>query len=393
MLRVLTRPNLGGPTLQAAALFAEHAAAGVSTLLAVGRCPPHETAVDLQARGVPRLEAAAVAPGSAGFVELLALGNRWSPAGNRAARRELVRLCRAFRPQVVHTHTSKAGWLGRRAARRALVPVVAHTFHGHVLRGYFDPVRAFVLARLEAALARRTDLLFAVGESCADELAALGVAPRARLLVLPPAVPAATPGRPLCARAEARQALGAGPDDWLVACVGRLVAIKRVDRFVAAVAALPGCRGHVVGDGPQAAALRRALPGDGRVQMRGADPAIAAVLPGYDALVIPSAREGLPLVAVEAFAAGVPVVGFDVPGVRDALAGGAGVLVPEAQGAAGLAAALRRLRTDAPLRARCTERGRAELPRYAPREVAERLLEAYRAALRARVGYAARRGG
>ena len=377
LMRVLTRPNLGGPARQAVALWHAHADLDVRTLLVVGTCRAGETAVDLAKAGVPRLVATQVTQTSSGFVELPGLDNRWSPSGSRVSRRVLRQLISRFQPDVVHTHTSKAGWLGRSVARSAAVPVVAHTYHGHVLRDYFGPLRSWALRRLERRLAARTDVLFAVSESCATELAELGVAPRARLSVVPPAV-SLSEGLD---RQAARKALGLDPDAWVVACIGRLVPIKRVDRFVDAVAAQTKLLGHVIGDGPLLETLRRRSGGLDRLDFRGAEPEVRRHLAAYDAIVIPSVREGCPLVAVEAFAAGVPVVGFDVPGVRDVLGDwGAGIEVRQALGAPGLADALANLRRDRSLRDRCVEQARSGLGRFAPEQVARHLLEGYRAA-------------
>ena len=139
----------------------------------------------------------------------------------------------------------------------------------------------------------------------------------ATFVVVPPAV--AVPAG--LARHEARAALGIPPDQLRVVCAGRLVPIKRVGDFVAAVAQVVGLWGDVVGDGPEHAALvaRAAALAPDRVRLWPGRPNLPSELSAYDALVLPSVREGLPLVAVEAFAAGVPVVGYDVPGVRDAV--------------------------------------------------------------------------
>jgi glycosyltransferase involved in cell wall biosynthesis len=375
--RILSRPNLGGPTRQVAALFAAQRELGAQTLLLVGRCRPGERALPAGALGVPELDlraALALGPRAEGWVEVPELGPGLHPMRDLRAGRSLRALLAAFAPDVVHTHTSKAGLLGRPAARKLRVPVVAHTFHGHVLRDYFGAAVSWLLARLERRLAARTDVLCAVSPSCAEELAALGVAPLDRIAVVPPALalPAAPPG----ARAAARARLGMQSDGWFAACAGRLVPIKRVDRFLDAAAILPELQGHVFGDGPLHGGLAaRRPPG---VSFRGAAPDLPALLAAYDALVIPSAREGCPLVALEAFAAGVPVVGFDVPGVRDALGPwGGGVLVPEAEGAAGLARALLALRSDPDLRRRCVEAGRSGLERFAPAAVAADLLARY----------------
>ncbi|MEC7583272.1 MAG: glycosyltransferase family 4 protein, partial [Planctomycetota bacterium] len=316
-----------------------------------------------------------------GFLELPGLDNRFSLAGRSESRRALAGVVARYAPDVVHTHTSKAGWLGRSVARSAGVRVVAHTYHGHVLRDYFGPIRSWVLRRLERRLAKQTNVLVAVSESCAEELAELGVVPRSRLQVIPPAV-AAGDGLD---RQAARAALGLAPEAWVVACVGRLVPIKRVDRFVDAVAGQTEIRGHVVGDGPLRDQLRQQAAGVDRVEFRGADANIRRHLAAYDAVVLSSVREGCPLVAIEAFEAGVPVVGFDVPGVRDVLGPwGGGLTVAESAGAKGLGEALVRLRQEEDLRQRCVAEGLAKRGQFAPEQVAKRLLAAYEAVLEVR---------
>ena len=377
VLRVLTRPNLGGPTRQAIALWHAHARAGEQTLLVTGAVDGDEVALSPAQHGVPRSAADRPTPG---WLEVPDLRRGLDPFADWRARRELRRITRGFAPDVVHTHTSKAGLLGRRAAWSEGVPVVAHTFHGHVLHDYFSRLPSLLLRRLERRLAARTDLLFAISGSCADELAACGVAARERLRVTRPAV-AVEPALP---REQARARLGLPADRWVVAAVGRLVPIKRLHDFVAAVAGAATLHGDVLGDGPLRAELEeraRASCG-GRLRLLGAEPDAARLLPAYDAVVLPSVREGLPLVAVEAFAAGVPVVGYDVPGVRDALAElGRGLLVPAAEGPAGLRRALERLRGDRELRAAVVADASAAVGACAPDRVAGHLAAAYREAL------------
>lgn len=385
VLRVLTRPNLGGPTRQAIALWHALAQHGVATLLVTGAVGPGEALLSPADQGVPELTVgAALAAGraAAGWVVVPELGRRLSPFADRRAARTLRELMASHRPDVVHTHTSKAGWLGRSTAVAAGVPKLVHTFHGHVLRDYFAPPIGWLLARLERRLATRTDVLCAVSASCADELAAAGVAPRDRFHVVPPAVPLPTP----LPRAEARARLGIVGDQRRVVCAGRLVPIKRVADFVRAVAALPGVHGDVCGDGPERASLEALAErlATGRVHFRAARPDFARELPAYDALLLPSVREGLPLVAVEAFAAGVPVVGYDVPGVHDALAElGRGVLVPPAAGPAGLAAAVGALLADASAAGELVRAAKQAVAQCAPAVVGERLLGLYRSSERA----------
>ena len=381
VLRVVTRPNVGGPMRQAVALWHAHLALGMRTLLVVGRCARGEAAFDLDALGIPRVTTAQLrADGAraAGVLEVADLGRGLAPHADRRAEQAVREAIAAFAPDVVHTHTTKAGIVGRRAAWAAGVPVVAHTFHGHVLQDYFAWPLARLLRGVERRLAARTTLLFAVSPSCAEELAALGVAPRGRIHVVPPAVDAA----PFAAtsREQARRRLGVAGDRPLVAFAGRLVPIKNPLLFAALVDALPGVEGHVFGDGPLRVDAELRAPR--RVVWHGARTDLHDVLAGFDALVLPSEREGCPLAAVEAFAAGVPVVGFDVPGVRDALeAWGAGVLVRRRAGVAGLAGAVGALLADPRQRERFVAHARTGLPRFAPAAVAAVLRERYVTAL------------
>ncbi|HZN37962.1 MAG TPA: glycosyltransferase family 4 protein [Planctomycetota bacterium] len=393
-MRLLTRPNLGGPTRQAIALWHAQRQLGVRTLLVTGRVDAGEALLSPADEGVPPLSWQAcleAGPAAEGWVELPHLGRGIAPVADRRAGQHLLQLLRAHRPDVVHTHTTKAGAVGRRAAFRAGVPVVAHTFHGHVLQDYFGGLLSRWLQHLERTLARQSDLLIAVSHSCADELAAAGVAAREKFLVVPPAVAVPQPIR----REQARARLGIPASQWSVVAVGRLVPIKRIEHFVRMVAALPDCRGDVFGDGPDrtalAALVARLAPE--RVRLCGHEPAIASLLPGYDALVLSSIREGCPLVAVEAFAARVPVSGYDVPGVHDVLAEGRGVLVPVAAGPAGLAAGLQRLYGNPALAAACVESGLAMVGRFAPGAVAEQLLDAYCRALSEKSRYHGVRSG
>lgn len=390
VMRVVTRPNLGGPMRQAIALWHAHRQLGVRTLLVTGVVGADEAPLDPTLGGVPRLawqQALQAGEHAEGWVELPDLRAGVGPWADLQAGRALDRLLHSCRPDVVHTHTSKAGWIGRRAAVRAGVPLVVHTFHGHVLQDYFGRAASAWLRHLERRLARRTHVLVAVSNSCADELAAAGVAARERFVVVPPAVPLATP----LPRAEARARLGIDGDGLRLAAVGRLVPIKRFGHFVDLLALRPDWQGDVFGEGREGAhlAAHAARVAPGRVHLRGAVAEVATLFPAYDALVLPSVREGCPLVAVEAFRAGVPVVGYDVPGVRDVLGPwGSGLSVPVEAGPAGLAAAVARL-GEADLATAITVRARAAAERFAPAAVAAHLLALYRAAKERGGGYAA----
>ena len=250
VLRILTRANVGGPTRQALDLFRQDRQVGLQTLLVVGQCGPSET--EMPFGDVPTLPTDSVDETSRGIVRVRQLGRAQRPWRDLFAILELRRLIRRFRPEVVHTHTSQAGFFGRRAAFAEGVPVVAHTFHGHVLRDYHSrPVNA-LFRHLESRLARRTDRLFAVSASCRDELHGMGIG-SGRIEVMPPALDlspfAAAP------RADARRLLGLAADDFAVGLVGRLVPVKRPTMFAAMLDRLPDVRGIVFGTGPLAVAI------------------------------------------------------------------------------------------------------------------------------------------
>ena len=172
ILRILTRPNLGGPTRQAVALWHAHAALGVRTLVAVGEVGPEEASLDLVRAGVPVVDPADPAFAErVGVCTVPGLGRAVRGFGEWRVRGRLRRLIRTWRPDVVHTHTSKAGLWGRLAARSEGVPVL-HTYHGHVLRDHLGRWQERVVVAVERWLARRTDRVLAISASCRDDLRA-----------------------------------------------------------------------------------------------------------------------------------------------------------------------------------------------------------------------------
>lgn len=380
ILRVVTRPNVGGPMRQALALWHAHRALGVRTLLVVGVCGDDEIALPLAGRDSPLLDldtALRAGRDAEGICVLDALRRRVAPLRDLAALRALARLIASFAPDVVHTHTSKAGWLGRLAAHRRCIPVIAHTFHGLVLSDYAGPFRSWALRRTERWFAARSDLLIAVSETCRQELEALGVAREVR--VIPPAVATAAFAR--ADRVAARSSLGLPQDALVLGCIGRMVAIKRPALFAELLARVSNAIGLAAGDGPERETLLAAAARlDGRLHVLPTTPDPAQLVAALDLLVIASRREGFPIVGVEAAAAGVPALGFDVPGVRDlALASGGPAPVPESEGVEGLASRVRAF--DSAGRPRIAGRAAELVAACEPARVARTLLEAYQAAL------------
>ena len=282
------------------------------------------------------------------------LGPSIRPGADLAALRALRALIARHRPHIVHTHTAKAGFLGRMAAATTRPrPLIVHTFHGHVLEGYFGPARNLAYRTLERRLARVTDRLIGVSGATVDDLVRLGIAPRSRFQVIPIGLDLARFTDPdTAAAADFRERSGAGAEDVLVGFVGRLVPIKRVDLILRAVATLRDrdvpVRLAVVGDGesrPGLESLARTLALGDRVRFLGHAPDSAPAAAGADIAVIASDNEGTPVALIEAGAAGRPAVATAVGGVPDVVVPGTGRLVPPGDHVA-LGASLQELAAD-----------------------------------------------
>jgi glycosyltransferase involved in cell wall biosynthesis len=314
-------------------------------------------------------------------VYLPSLGQPPRPHRDLAALARIAAIARRFRPHVVHTHMAKAGFLARQAALTTLrpPPVIVHTYHGHVLEGYFGPHLSRLYRFLETLLARRSDCLVGVSEATVDDLVRLGVAPRGAFRVIPLGLdlePFAR-GDPREGR-ELRRSLGIGEHDIVLTFVGRVVPIKRVDVLLRAVA-LAGdsapLRLLVVGDGelrPRLEALSRELGIADRVRFVGYRRDLTAIASATDIAALTSANEGTPVSLIEAGAAGCAAVATRVGGVAEVVTPETGLLVPAGEGEA-VAAALSRLAVDHGLRERLGKSARERaLRRYsAPRLVAD----------------------
>ena len=381
VLRVIARLNMGGPALHVAYLSAGLAERGYETTLVAGSLARGEgsmahVAEDLGVR----------------VVKLDALSREISPVRDAISVLRLARLIREQRPQILHTHTAKAGTVGRLAALlagAARPPIVVHTFHGHVLRGYFGPFKSQAFRQLERLLARVTTRLIAVSPQVRDDLVSLGVAPEEKFSVVRLGVELGERVQTRVVGAEARARLGIAPERFVVGWVGRMTGVKRTADVLKGVARLRE-RGVdavllMVGDGPDRERVERGASVLGIMRhcyFLGYQEDVSDWYQAFDAMVLPSANEGTPVVVIEALAAGCPVVATSVGGVPDVIRDGVDGFLVAAGDVEQLAERLARLAADPELRARMGEAGRESVPkRYAVERLVGDVDELYRSLL------------
>ena len=357
--RVIARLNVGGPAVQlvqlSAGLEARYPERFTQRLVA-GVEAPHEASM------VPLAHARGIEP-----IIVPTLGREVSARDDARALWALFRLFREWRPDIVETHTAKAGTLGRVAAVLARVPVRIHVFHGHVLRGYFGPLKTRVFLEIERALVRVSTRLIALGEAQRRELLELGIGTPEKVLAIPLGFELAPFLNPP-ARGTFRRELGLTDETPLIGILGRLAPIKRHDVFLRAaaqiLAARPDAHFVVIGEGETLGTAQRLSDELGvseRVHFLGwrAHAELPALLADLDVLANTSDNEGMPVSLIEAMAAGTPVVATAAGGTVSVIeAGVTGSLVPTGDARA-VAEACRALIEDPALAAQRAAAGRA----------------------------------
>lgn len=378
---MIARLNMGGPALHVAYLSAGLAERGYETTLVAGSLARGEGSMAYVAEGL-----------GVEVVHLDALSREISPFRDALSVLRLARLIRAQRPQILHTHTAKAGTVGRLAALLAgdaRPEVIVHTFHGHVLHGYFGPLRSGAFRLLERLLARMTTRLIAVSPQVRDDLVGLGVAPVEKFTVVRLGIELGERLGTEEEGADARARLGIAPERFVVGWVGRMTGVKRTDDVLESLRLLRE-RGTdavllMIGDGPDREHVEERASRLGIVRhclFLGYQEDVSGWYRTFDAMILPSANEGTPVVVIEALAAGCPVVATSVGGVPDVVREGVdGFLVPAGDTEA-LAARLARLAEDPELRARMGAAGRESVPeRYAVERLVGDVDELYRSLL------------
>ncbi len=358
VLRVIARLNVGGPSLHVSYLSEGLTQRGYATTLAAGSISEGEASMAFVAeqRGIE-------------IESIPGLQREVSPRDDVGVVLRLREIIRRDRPHILHTHTAKAGAVGRTAARLAgdaRPPVVVHTFHGHMLKGEFGPVRTRLYRAVEHSLARTNDALIAVSPEVRDELVEVGVAPASRFAVVRLGIELAERMAGASDGASLRASLGIPDDRFCVGWVARMSAVKQPEDVLRAIRELRD-RGIdaaliLIGDGPEREWLeQRAREFDlvEGVHFVGFQNDVGPWFHAFDVLLLTSRSEGTPVSAIETLASGRPVVATDVGGTRDVVSDGvSGFLVPFGDVSAA-AERLERLARDPGLRATMGAAGQA----------------------------------
>jgi len=357
---------MGGPALHVSYLSAGLRERGYETILVAGSVGQGEQSMAYVADDL-----------GVSVVTVPHLHREISPVRDLLATIRLARIIRAERPAILHTHTAKAGAVGRVAALlagRRRPPIIVHTFHGHVLRGYFGRFWTGVFRLLERVLARITDVLVAVSPEVRDELVAFGIAPATKFRVIRLGIELderlSLDG---AARAETRRVMGVADERFVVGWIGRMTAVKRTDVVLECFRRLRDegvdavlC---MVGDGPDRQSVENLAGGLGIMRdslFPGYQEDVGPFFAAFDVFVLPSGNEGTPVTAIEALASGCPVVATRVGGVPDVVTDGEDGFLVDPGDVEGLAASLARLANDPALRARMGGAGRERMrSRYA----------------------------
>lgn len=374
VLHLVTKLVRCGGASRYVALLADHEnRAGLQSAVAYGRPDDREEELSLP-------------PGVEGF-SIPALGRAISPAADLAASFAIRALLRRFRPQVVCTHGSKAGVLGRRTARRCRVPVVIHHVHGWSFHERMSPLARHAAIVLERNLAHRTDALLFDSARDLELGLALGIGSPGRCHVVRCGIeldrfpPATTESR-----AAARLELGLPPDAFVIGCISQLRPQKAPLDFVHVAARvldeLPGAHFVWVGDGPlrgEVEDLARELGVEERLHLPGGREEVGRLYPALDVFLLPSLWEGLPRTLAEAFSVGVPVVATSVRGTTEAVIEGETGLLAEPGDVDALARQVLRLHADPALAARLRETAMPRAREFSIETSMETLSRLYRA--------------
>ena len=306
-MRIIARMNVGGPAVQVSGLSRELNSVDFDHRLYTGFCAADEADyLDTVATDV-------------NAIRVEGLGRHVNLTGDIKAFISIVKSIRKFKPHIIHTHTAKAGVLGRIASIVSLHPSIrVHTFHGHLLYGYFGFFKRLLVIFAEKSLAYFTHELLSVGDKVRKDLLQAGIGEKGKFGLMPPGVVISN----LPQKSESRESFGLSASKLHCAFIGRLTQIKRPDRFLDVVSEIKK-RGidldfFIAGDGDQLDACRERISREGLpVTVLGLQTDIEKVLSAADIVVLTSDNEGMPLSLIQAGMAGLPVVSTNVGSVHE----------------------------------------------------------------------------
>jgi len=306
-MRIIARMNVGGPAVQVSGLMRGFNSVDFDHRLYTGFCTPDESDyLDTAATDVTA-------------VRIEGFGRRVSLGGDIKAFVTLVKEIRSFKPHVIHTHTAKAGFLGRIASVISLQRSIrVHTFHGHLLNGYFGPFKRALVVVAEKTLAKFTDQLLAVGDKVIQDLLSAGIGNAKKFGLMPPGLAIGA----LPNRNRSRESFGLPAEQLQCAFIGRVTQIKRPDRFLDVVSEIKkrqvSLDFFIAGDGELLETCRtRIVAEELPVSVLGWQSNIERVLSAANIVVLTSDNEGTPLSLIQAGMAGLPVVSTNVGSVSE----------------------------------------------------------------------------
>ena len=353
VMQIIARMNVGGPAVIVAELMRGLDKSAFEQILVTGFCDENEADyLDTVAKDIKA-------------TRIAGLGRSVSLIADLKAFFGLVSLIRKYRPDVIHTHTAKAGVLGRLAsllAGRGAVRV--HTFHGQLLHGYFNSVVTKVVILIEKFFAARTSVLIAIGSKVKDELISAGIGRSDKYRVFFPGLP--TPK--IISKADAQTALGISSQTLYITFVGRLTQIKRPDRLldVANECKTRGLDVHflIAGEGELFESCKeRATRENLNLTFFGWRSDIDQIFAASDIAILTSDNEGIPLTLIQAAQASLPIVATNVGSISDiVISESTGYLT--AKNASDMADAIEKLARDAQLRKMMGEAGKARATQY-----------------------------
>jgi glycosyltransferase involved in cell wall biosynthesis len=323
VLRIINRFNLGGPTYNATYLTA-FLSDDFETKLIGGKPEKHEGASTF----IPEKY-------NVDYEIVEELQRELSFSADRKALQKIRAIIREYKPDIVHTHASKAGFIGRLAAHKEGVPVIVHTFHGHVFHSYFGKLKTHLFKSIERYVAKRTDAIIAISELQEKELTQkFNIAPKEKFRVIPLGFDLSRFQEDLVGRRQSfRHQYKLAEDEIAIGIIGRLTAIKHHDLFLKSLDFLISktdkkVRAFIIGDGElsdEIKSLAKRIEEKHKLNIfvfTSWIKQIDQVLPGLDIVCLTSKNEGTPVSLIEAQASQTPVISTNVGGVRNVVLDG-----------------------------------------------------------------------